>query len=224
MTAPVLTLRGVSRTYHDGSEDVHVLDGVDLELVAGEKLAITGASGSGKSTLLHVAGGMDLPDDGVVEVCGESINELAEPERTRYRASHIGLVFQDYNLIESLTAEENVELVGWLTGRPATPGDIRELADELGIAELLARRPDQLSGGQQQRVAIARALIHAPALVLADEPTGSLDQAHAAQVMDVFARAVDARDCALVLVTHSDEVAACCDRRVRLAGGRLVVE
>jgi putative ABC transport system ATP-binding protein len=221
---PVLRLRGVHRTYHDGSEDVEVLAGVDLDLRAGEKLAITGASGSGKSTLLHVAGGMDLPDAGTVEVCGESVNNLAEPDRTRYRAAHIGLVFQDYNLIESLSAGENIELVGWLTERPAGRDRIRQLADELGIAELLARRPDQLSGGQQQRVAIARALIHEPALVLADEPTGSLDHAHATQVMDVFADAVDARGCALVLVTHSDEVAERCDRRLRLSGGRLVAE
>ena len=219
-----LQLKQVSRTYHDGSEDVHVLDGVDLALAPGEKLAVTGASGSGKSTLLHIAAGMDLPESGIVRVGGQVINELAEPERTRFRAGHIGLVFQDYNLIESLTAEENIELVGWLTDRPADRATIRALADELGIAELLSRRPDQLSGGQQQRVAIARALIHAPELVLADEPTGSLDQASADQVMKVFADSVNARGCALVLVTHSEEVAACCDRRVRLSRGRLVPE
>ena len=218
----VLRLAGISRTYHDGSEDVCVLDGVDIEVASGEKLAVTGASGSGKSTLLHVAAGMDLPDDGTVEVLGEPVNRLPEPERTRFRAANIGLVFQDYNLIESLTAEENIELVGWLTDRPADRKTIRDLAEELGIEGLLGRRPDQLSGGQQQRVAIARALIHSPELVLADEPTGSLDQAHAQQVMDVFADAVSARGCALVLVTHSEDVAACCDRRLRLTGGRLV--
>lgn len=217
-----LQLCGVSRTYHDGSEDVHVLEGVDLTLEPGEKLAVTGSSGSGKSTLLHIAAGMDLPDAGSVHVGGQAINELAEPERTHFRAAHIGLVFQDYNLIESLTAEENIELVGWLTNRPAERSQIRALADELGIAELLSRRPDQLSGGQQQRVAIARALIHAPDLVLADEPTGSLDQTSADQVMQVFADSVSARGCALVLVTHSEEVAACCDRRVRLTRGRFV--
>jgi len=219
-----LDLRGVSRAYHDGSEDVHVLEGVDLTLAPGEKLAVTGSSGSGKSTLLHIAAGMDLPDAGSVRVGGQAINELAEPERTRFRAAHIGLVFQDYNLIESLTAEENIELVGWLTNRPAGRSKIRALAEELGIAELLARRPDQLSGGQQQRVAIARSLIHQPDLVLADEPTGSLDQTSADQVMQVFADSVDARGCALVLVTHSEDVAACCDRRVRLTRGRFVEE
>ena len=163
-----------------------MLDSVDLEVSAGEKLAITGESGSGKSTFLHLAAGMDLPDAGTMELLGEHVNRLAEPERTRFRARHIGLVFQDYNLIESLSAGENIELVGWLTGRPASVDDIRRLAAELGIDELLGRRPDQLSGGQQQRVAIARALIHQPSLVLADEPTGSLDQASAEQVMQVL--------------------------------------
>ncbi|MDT8450112.1 MAG: ABC transporter ATP-binding protein [Wenzhouxiangellaceae bacterium] len=220
---PVLRLAGVSRSYHDGSRDVRVLDGVDLQVVAGERVAITGASGSGKSTLLHLAGGMDLPDGGRVELLGEAIDALAEPHRTRFRARNIGLVFQDYNLIDSLTAAENIELVGWLTGRRLDEDEVRRLATELDIAELLDRRPDQLSGGQQQRVAIARALIHEPHLVLADEPTGSLDEATAARVMDVFASAVEARGCALVLATHSDAIAARCDRRLALTGGRLTV-
>lgn len=218
---PVLRARGISRTYHDGSQDVCVLDAVDLDVSAGEKLAITGESGSGKSTFLHLAAGMDLPDAGTIELLGEHVNRLAEPERTRFRARNIGLVFQDYNLIESLSAGENIELVGWLTGKQAGADDIRRLAGELGIAELLDRRPDQLSGGQQQRVAIARALIHQPSLVLADEPTGSLDQASAEQVMQVLSESVDARGCALVLVTHSETAAARCDRRVRLRAGKL---
>lgn len=218
---PVLRARGLTRTYHDGSQDIRVLDSVDLDVAAGEKLAITGESGSGKSTFLHLAAGMDLPDAGTVELLGEHVNRLAEPERTRFRARHIGLVFQDYNLIESLSAGENIELVGWLTGKPASVEDIRRLAGELGISELLNRRPDQLSGGQQQRVAIARALIHEPSLVLADEPTGSLDQASAEQVMQVLSQSVAARGCALVLVTHSETAAARCDRRVRLRAGKL---
>ncbi|MEX2498397.1 MAG: ABC transporter ATP-binding protein [Wenzhouxiangellaceae bacterium] len=218
---PVLRLRGVGRTYHDGNEDVRVLDGVDLDVHSGERLAITGQSGSGKSTLLHLAAGMDLPDSGTVELLGRHVNRLAEPERTRFRARHIGLVFQDYNLVESLSAAENIELVGWLTGTPVTADDIRQLARELGIADLLERRPDQLSGGQQQRVAIARALIHRPSLVLADEPTGSLDQASAEQVMQVLSESIRAHGCTLVLATHSDTAAARCDRRVRIAAGKL---
>lgn len=217
----MLRARGVTRTYHDGNEDIRVLDAVDLDVSAGEKLAITGESGSGKSTFLHLAAGMDLPDAGSIELLGEHVNRMPEPERTRFRARHIGLVFQDYNLIESLSAGENIELVGWLTGTPARVDDVRRLAGELGIDDLLERRPDQLSGGQQQRVAIARALIHQPSLVLADEPTGSLDQASAEQVMQVLSASVDARGCALVLVTHSEAAAARCDRRVRLRAGKL---
>lgn len=217
----VLRARGVTRAFHDGSRDVRVLDSVDLDVLAGEKLAITGESGSGKSTFLHLAAGMDLPDGGTIELLGEHVSRLDEPERTRFRARHIGLVFQDYNLIESLSASENIELVGWLTGRRARSEDIRRLAGELGIADLLDRRPDQLSGGQQQRVAIARALIHKPSLLLADEPTGSLDQASAEQVMQVLAESVAARGCALVLVTHSETAAARCDRRVLLRAGKL---
>lgn len=219
--ASVLRMRGVRRTFHDGNADVRVLDDVDLDVAAGERLAITGESGSGKSTLLHLAAGMDLPGAGVIELLEQQVNQLAEPARTRYRARHIGLVFQDYNLIESLTAAENIELVGWLTGTGTSAAAIERLARELGIAELLGRRPDQLSGGQQQRVAIARALIHEPSLVLADEPTGSLDQASAEQVMQVLAESVMSRDCALVLVTHSETAAARCDRRVRLVAGKL---
>jgi len=222
-SSPVLRLRGISRTYHDGNEDVHVLVDADLDVHPGERLAITGESGSGKSTLLHLAAGMDLPDAGTVTLLGEQVNQLDEPERTRFRARHVGLVFQDYNLVESLSAAENIELVAWLTGRPTTPEDIRKLAGELGIAGLLDRRPDQLSGGQQQRVAIARALIHQPSLVLADEPTGSLDQASAEQVMDVLSASVRARGCALVVVTHSETAAARCDRRVGLIAGKLEV-
>src|SRR6056297_422222 len=219
---PILRARGVTRTYHDGSQDICVLDSVDLDISAGEKLAITGESGSGKSTFLHLAAGMDLPDAGTIELLGEHVNRLAEPERTRFRARHIGLVFQDYNLIESLSAGENIELVGWLTGKPARIDDIRRLAGELGIEDLLERRPDQLSGGQQQRVAIARALIHEPSVLLADEPTGSLDRRAGDQVLDVLVEAARARGCALVLVTHSDEAAARCDRVLALRDGRLV--
>jgi putative ABC transport system ATP-binding protein len=220
--APALRLRGVSRQYHDGTAELQVLDRVDLDVRAGQSLAVTGASGSGKSTLLHLAGGMDLPDAGEVEVLGQAINRLAEPERTRFRARHIGLVFQDYNLIESLSAYENIELAAWLTGVSAARAEVQRLAEELGIGALLDRRPDQLSGGQQQRVAICRALIHRPALVLADEPTGSLDQASAAQVMQVLAASVAARGSALVLVTHSAEIAAACDRQLQVRGGKLV--
>ncbi len=220
--SPVLALHAVVRTYHGPAEDVRVLDGVDLELGRGETIAVMGASGSGKSTLLHLAAGMDLPDSGTIELLGQPINRLPEPERTRFRARNIGLVFQDYNLIDSMTAAENVELVAWLTGQPIDHKEIARVAEELGIGELLDRRPDQLSGGQQQRVAIARALIHRPALVLADEPTGSLDHVSAERVQEVLAESVRTRDCTLVLVTHSESAASVCARKVSIEDGHLV--
>lgn len=220
-----LRLGAVRRSYRSGPARVQVLAGADLEVARGERVAIMGASGSGKSTLLHIAGGMDLPDDGWVEVLGQRVNELPEPRRTRFRARHVGLVFQDYNLLDGLSAAENIELVLWLNGLRSIPGRlqrVRELAGELGISKLLDRRPDQMSGGEQQRVAIARALIHEPDLVLADEPTGSLDEASASSVLDLLAAAAAGRGCALVLVTHNAAAAARCDRILKLTGGRLV--
>ncbi|MEM7053288.1 MAG: ABC transporter ATP-binding protein [Pseudomonadota bacterium] len=217
-----LNLQGVGRRYHDGSLELCVLDDLNLQVQAGESIAVMGASGSGKSTLLHLAGGMDLPDQGRIEVFGQVISELAEPERTQFRARRIGLVFQDYNLIESLTAFENIELALWLTGQATSAPAIYALAEELSIADLLQRRPSQLSGGEQQRVAIARALIHRPGLLLADEPTGSLDQATAEQVLDILQQALSARGCAMVMVTHSDMAAAVCDRTLAFDHGRLI--
>jgi len=220
-TSPALRMTAVSRAYHDGSRLVKVLDDLEMLVMTGEKVAVMGASGSGKSTLLHVAAGMDLPDRGDVQVCGQSIESMPEPDRTRFRARRIGLVFQDYNLVESLSAAENIELVCWLTGTRPEPGQLDALVQKLGLEGLLDRRPDQLSGGQQQRVAIARALIHQPALVLADEPTGSLDQSTAEQVLDVLTETVSELGCALILVTHSDAAAAHCDRILALRQGRL---
>nr|WP_206212333.1 ABC transporter ATP-binding protein [Wenzhouxiangella sp. XN79A] len=215
-------MRGLVRRYGEGPRAVRVLDGVDLDVRPGETVAIMGASGCGKSTLLHLAAGMDRPDAGEVRIAGVEVHGRPEPARTRERARRVGLVFQDFNLIESLTARENVELAVWLSGAAVAADRIDALAGELGIGELLERRPDQLSGGQQQRVAIARALIHGPAVLLADEPTGSLDRVAGEQVLDVLFDAARARDCALVLVTHSDQAAARCDRVLALRDGRLV--
>lgn len=219
---PVLRLRGLVRRYGEGPRQVPVLDGAELDVLPGEAVAVMGASGSGKSTLLHLAAGMDRPDAGEVRIAGVDVHARPEPARTRERARRVGLVFQDYNLIESLTARENIELAVWLSRSTVDPARIDALAGELGIENLLERRPDQLSGGQQQRVAIARALIHEPSVLLADEPTGSLDRRAGDQVLDVLVEAARARGCALVLVTHSDEAAARCDRVLALRDGRLV--
>ena len=220
MTA--LAFRSVTRQYSAGSSQVHVLDQLELDVAEGQRIAIMGASGSGKSTLLHLAAGMDLPDEGRIEVFGTAVSELDEPERTRYRASRMGLVFQDYNLIDSLTAFENIELALWLTDQAVSKSEVVALAGELGIEPVLDRRPGQLSGGEQQRVAIARALIHKPNLILADEPTGSLDQDTANDVLHVLQQSLQDRQCAMVMVTHSDAAAAICDQIQVLDHGRLV--
>jgi putative ABC transport system ATP-binding protein len=220
-TPAALSLKAVTRRFSAGNRVVTVLDGLDLELADGERLAVMGASGSGKSTLLNLAAGMDRPDAGRVALAGRELAAIGEPALTRFRARHVGLVFQDFNLIDSMTVRENIELPLWLNGLDTAGGTVPDLADTLDIADLLARMPGQLSGGEKQRVAIARALVHGPGLVLADEPTGSLDEATASRVLDLFDRVTAERGCAMVLVTHNPEAAAVCDRKLRLHGGRL---
>ncbi len=221
---PVLRLAGLSRHFVSGGETIRVLDGLDLEVAVGERVAVMGASGSGKSTLLHLAAGMDRPDEGHVQVAGSDLASTPEPERTRLRAAAIGLVFQDFNLIDSLSVAENIELPMWLNGKSLDRRTLRARAGELGLERLLDRLPGELSGGEQQRVAIARALIHEPRLLLADEPTGALDQVTAAGVLDLFDRVTTGRDCALVMVTHNPDAARICDRTLWLKQGRLETE
>lgn len=221
MADPALALIGVSRQFSSGETRVQVLDRLDLEVAPGERVAIMGASGSGKSTLLHLAAGMDRPDAGSVKVVGRDLANSPEPELSRFRAESIGLVFQDFNLIDSLTVTENIELPLWLNRRKADPALIADLAEELGIGKLLNRLPGEMSGGEQQRAAIARALVHEPTLLLADEPTGALDQVTASSVLDLFDRVTRQRRCALVMVTHNPQAAAICDRTLHLRQGRL---
>jgi len=217
----LLRLDQVSRHFQSGREIVRVLDDVDLSLDAGQRLAIMGASGSGKSTLLHLAAGMDRPDSGRVALDGQDLGQLQEPQVTRFRARRIGLIFQDFNLVESLTVYDNVALVPWLIGRKVERAAIQGLADTLGILPLLDRFPTELSGGEKQRAAIARALIHKPALILADEPTGSLDPDSADAVLDLFDQSVRDLDCAVLMVTHNRDAADRMDRSLRLDRGRL---
>lgn len=221
MVDAVLEFEGIAKSYRSGDDVVAVLDHVDFQVGSGERVAVMGASGSGKTTLLHLAGGMDRPDTGAVRVLGVAVDGLAEPARTRYRARHIGLIFQDFNLLDSLNAFENIELPLWLNGLARRRERVCEIAGELGIENLLGRLPGQLSGGEQQRVAIARALVHRPNLILADEPTGSLDSGTATGVLELLAEAADRHACALVLATHSERAAAVCQRRLVLANGRL---
>ena len=224
MVETVLQLCQVSRRY--GSQGSNpgalILDQLDLQVAQGQRVAIMGASGAGKSTLLHLAAGMDQPDAGRVEVLGQVLSALPEPQRTHFRAQHIGLVFQDFNLIDSLSVSENIALPLWLTKQPISAARIAAMADTLGIASLLQRLPETLSGGEKQRVAIARALIHEPALLLADEPTGSLDPTTAERVMAWFDEITRQRGCTLLMVTHNAATTALCDRTLHLDKGRLV--
>lgn len=216
----ILSLSDVRKTYQSAEGRVPVLNGVDLSLDEGESLALTGESGSGKSTLLHLAGGLDLPDSGVITVNGRDIDDLDDKGRAMFRRRDVGLIFQQFNLIPSLDVGSNVSFHAKLAGRFDQTWE-KELVETLGIGTLLGRYPEQLSGGQQQRVAIARTLAARPPLILADEPTGNLDESTADIVIDVMLRLTKSVKIALLLVTHSNRLAAKLDRRITLSGGKI---
>ncbi len=225
MTTPVLRLQGVHRRHGEGRTAVVALDGIDLEVRPGELVAVTGRSGSGKSTLLNVAGGLDVPTDGVVEVAGERLDGLTPRVLAELRRRHVGYVFQADNLLPTLTALENIalplELDGVAVG--AARGAAREALAAVLPVEHAERYPDQLSGGEQQRVAIARALVGPRTLLLADEPTGALDEVTAEGVLRLLRARID-EGAAGLLVTHDPAQAAWADRVVRLRDGRIVSE
>jgi len=216
----VLQLRGVTKTYQTGDGPLPVLRGVDLGLNAGETLALTGESGSGKSTLLHLVGGLDAPDAGVIEVAGADVAAMNDEARAALRRETVGVVFQQFNLIPALDVAANLSFQARLAGRH-DPDWWAALAERLGLTAYLRRYPEQLSGGQQQRVAIGRALAARPRLVLADEPTGNLDEATAEAVLDLMLDLVRESDIALLMVTHSDRIAARMARRVHLRLGQV---
>ena len=225
MTAPspLLQLRKVCRGYAEGHGQRPVLAGAELALLPGEVVALLGASGSGKSTLLNLAAGIDLPDAGEVCFDGRDLARLSETARTRLRRRQVGIVFQFFNLVPTLTVAENARLPLELNGLADAAGLARvaALLDAVGLADAVRRWPGELSGGEQQRVALVRALVHRPKLLLADEPTGALDAENGARVLDLLLRLAREHAATVLIVTHAAEVAAAADRRLRLADGRL---
>lgn len=216
----LLTVRHVTKTYAGPDGPVAVLRGVDLDLDAGQSLALTGESGSGKSTLLHLIGGLDLPDTGTINLDGTVVSASDDRARAALRRGVVGVVFQQFNLIPSLTIAANIAFQARLAGKH-DPARDRTLAERLGLTPHLAKYPEQLSGGQQQRVALARTLAPLPRLVLADEPTGNLDEGTADDVLAVMLDLVVETGAALLVVTHSERVAGRMARRVHLRDGRV---
>lgn len=200
--------------------DVTILDGVSLSLSAGETLALTGESGSGKSTLLHIAGGLEEFDDGDVTVLGQSLSDMDDAARSTLRRDHIGLVFQQFNLIPSLDVAANVAFQARLAGREDTDWNAA-LIEKLGLDDHRKKYPEELSGGQQQRVAIARAVAARPQLILADEPTGNLDESTGDAVFDLLLSLASDAGAGLLIVTHSTRLAAQADRQLHLSHGRI---
>jgi putative ABC transport system ATP-binding protein len=220
----VVAARDLTRRYGDGDTSVHALRSVSIEIVRGKLTAVMGPSGSGKSTLMHLLAGLDRPTAGEIWIDGTNITRLGDADLTRLRRRHIGFVFQFFNLLPMLTAEENVLLPLSIAGRKPDLDHYVELLDRVGLRDRRNHRPGQLSGGQQQRVAIARALVTRPTVVFADEPTGNLDSRTSGEILELLGDAVDAYGQTTVMVTHDANAAAIADRILFLADGRVVRE
>ncbi|MFQ5760691.1 MAG: ABC transporter ATP-binding protein [Acidiferrobacterales bacterium] len=223
MNTSLVQARRLTKIYREGEQQRVVFRDLDAEIGRNEFVALLGRSGSGKSTLLNIISGIDLATSGEVHVDGASLGSLSETARTVFRRQHIGFVFQFFNLIPTLTVEENLLLPLELNGRldAAARTCARELLEEVGLADRVASFPDRLSGGEQQRIAIARALVHKPLLVLADEPTGNLDADTGRQVLELLARMHRATGTTLIMATHSRDAVDLADRVLTFDGGRL---
>jgi putative ABC transport system ATP-binding protein len=220
---PMIRVRGLTKVYHVGDVDVHALRGVDLDVARGEFVAIVGASGSGKSTLFHILGGLTPPTAGTVSIDGKDLGGMTNQQRTNLRKTTVGFVFQKYNLLPTLSAEDNIKIVEYIGGRSMsfTP-EFEEVLKLLGITDRLKHKPRALSGGQQQRVAIARGIVNKPAILLADEPTGNLDSENSAAVLKVIKDLNERTGQTILMITHDPEAAAYASRTVHIRDGRIV--
>lgn len=220
-TESVFAARGVTKTYRMGEVEVHALNGVDLDLYAGEFVVLLGPSGSGKSTLLNILGGLDAPSTGEVYYRGDQLTAFTDNALTRYRRDHVGFVFQFYNLIPSLTARENVALITEISPDPLDPAEALGLVD---LSDRIDHFPSQLSGGEQQRVAIARAVSKRPDVLLCDEPTGALDVHTGVLVLDAIQRVNAELGATTVVITHNAVIARMADRVIYISDGRIAGE
>jgi putative ABC transport system ATP-binding protein len=219
---PIVTAVDLHRRFGEGEAAVDALSGVTLELPAGAFTAIMGPSGSGKSTLMHVLAGLDKPTAGTVSIDGTELSSLDDRKLTELRRDKVGFIFQSFNLLPVLTAQENIELPLKIAGRPVDGAWRDQIVDTVHLGDRLTHHPSELSGGQQQRVAVARALISKPAVIFADEPTGNLDSASSAEVLQLLRKSVDELGQTVVMVTHDANAAAIADRVVVLADGKIV--
>jgi putative ABC transport system ATP-binding protein len=216
----MLSIRNLNKSYPQDEDSLRVLDGLDFEMGSGNSVALLGESGSGKSTLLHLIAGLDKPDSGEIEIAGQNLTGLNDSELAEMRRQRVSLVFQQFHLIPTLNIADNIQFQAALCGRLDADFEGR-LVERLGLRSQLKKYPHQLSRGQQQRVAIARSLLHKPPLVLADEPTGNLDEQSSLEVMSLFSELVRNAGSSLLMVTHSHDMAAFMDRSVLLHNGRL---
>jgi len=227
--APIIHIRQLTKTFRVGDVDVHALRGVDLEVAKGEFLAVVGSSGSGKSTLFNILGGLTPPTSGSIHIANRDLSQMSNAERTQLRKHTVGFIFQKYNLLPTLTAEDNIRLVKYIAGRGAIadrgaafPAPFQKILDLLGIADRLKHKPRALSGGQQQRVAIARAIVNEPAILLADEPTGNLDSQNTAAVLKLLKDLNQRLGQTILMITHDHEAAAYADRTIHMRDGQVL--
>ncbi|MBA2657131.1 MAG: lipoprotein-releasing ABC transporter ATP-binding protein LolD [Tatlockia sp.] len=223
MSEPIFNCKNISKTYHDGTETVDVLKDINLTINPGERIAIVGPSGSGKSTLLHILGGLDVPTKGVLLMQGIGWASLSEKQRCQLRNKELGFVYQFHHLLPEFTALENVSMPLLLANKPVaeSQSQAEKILEKVGLAHRLTHKPSQLSGGERQRVAIARALVHQPRCLLADEPTGNLDNATAVKVFELMLDLNEHLNTALVIVTHDQQLAAKMDRVLTIHDGYL---